>query len=182
MSVDPHAPPLATPWVPLWPISPLSPGTLIVPIRLRVPRSTSLAANAGFGVSSLTAWDMAAWEFADAAEGRIYGHARLPTYQGVTPQLALILAAATAGNVRMQVKTHLVGPGESLNPAAFTTTLGPFTATLATGYAVTEHVITPVVAANKTLLVEITRFGADAADTLANPLLLLDAFLSVGQP
>lgn len=155
-------------------------GRLILPVRLRVPRSSTLAGNAVFGVTQQTNWDMAAWDFADAAEGRIYGHVRLPRTLGGTPdpKLILILAGAAAGNVRVQAKTALVGPGDSLN-ATFPTTLGPTTVAVAAGLAVTEHEWVPTVAAARTLLVELTRFGADGADTMAGALYLLDAFVEV---
>ena len=156
-------------------------GRVVIPVRLRVPRTSTLAGNAVYGVAALTAWDMAAWDFADAVEGRVYGHARLPSTFAATPNatLTLLLAASIAGAARIQVRTHLVGPGDSLNPAAFATTLGPTTVSPGASYAVLEQGYAVTLTAARTLLVEITRFGADGADTLAASLLLLDAFVEV---
>lgn len=149
------------------------------PIRLRVPRTSTLAGNASFSVTALTAWDMAAWEFIDAQEGRVYGHVHLPpALIGTSCVMTLVSAASVAGNAVVQVKCHPVAAGGSLNPAAFGQSYGGGAITLAASYALlrTQYTITPL-ASDQILLVEITRLGAHASDTLLGIWYLLDAYI-----
>lgn len=162
---------------------------VIIPIRLRVPRSSTLGGNAAFSVTALTAWDMAAWEFADAVEGRIYGHCRTPPALAAVPdaKVVVVMAASVAGNVVNTVKVHGAVGGGSLNPAALAAAYGPTTRTLSAGYGIYETGIllaSPTTGAltlapSQTLIFEITRFGADGADTLAGTQYILDAYLEV---
>lgn len=160
-----------------------------IPIRLRVPRSSTLAGNAIFGVTALTAWDMPAWDFADAVEGRIYGYCRLPSALAATPNLTftLVLAASVAGNVVLVSRIIGAGDGQTINPAAFTASWGHGPVAVAAGYVLkylTASGGSPTggslaFAAAQTLIFEISRFGADALDTLAGSVYLLDAYVEV---
>lgn len=155
---------------------------LLIPVRLRIPRATTLAGNVVYSVALLTAWDMPSWEFIDAAEGRVYGHVRWPSVLSATapdPKLTLALAGGAAGNAVIRVRTHLLNPGETLNPGSFSSDLGNVTVPLPTPYLLKEQVLTPTAAAGRTMLVEVIRYGADAADTLAGTLHLLDAYIEV---
>ena len=155
-----------------------------IPVRLRVPRSSTLGGNAAFSVTALTAWDMAAWEFADAVEGRIYGHCRMPSSLAASPNCVFtaVYAALVAGNVTLLHKYARVPAGGSLNPATFPTAIwGPGVLSgIAASYVTKELVSGPfTVAAGEMILIEITRYGADGGDTLAGTLFLLDAYVEV---
>jgi hypothetical protein len=154
-----------------------------IPIRLRVPRSSTLAGNAAYTVLALTAWDMPAWDFADAVEGRVYGFCRIPSALAAVPNanLVCVWTANVAGNCLMVPRIVVVPNGGNLNPAAFVS-LGNVTVTaLAVGWKVVETVtgLGSLLVASNTLLVEIIRFGADALDTAAGSLYLLDAYVEV---
>jgi hypothetical protein len=156
----------------------------LIPIRLRVPRSSTLGGNSAFSVTALSQWDMAAWEFADALDGRIYGHCKLPTTLAATPdcKLRVTYAASVAGNVALLHRCHRAADGVTLNPpAAFgTVAWGTGYLTIAAGYVIKELVSGAFACAGgETLIWEIIRWGADAGDTLAGTLYLLDAYVEV---
>ena len=183
MSVNPQAPPLATPWVPLWPLASPTPPRLRLPVRLRVPRSSTLAANATFNVTALTAHDIAVWEFVNNVEGRVYGYVLLPVTVAANPaaELRLLTASAAAsGNTRWRVATKGVADGQSLNPAALTAEAyqnvpsGGAWVMKEVTFALTEPLLPRGI-----LLVEVTRDGGNALDTAEGIAYLIEAYLEV---
>lgn len=160
-----------------WAVPPVP--AAISPVKLLVPRSTSLAGNSFFTSVGLTAWDMGHWEFVKDVEGRIYGIART---DGVlsTGTLRLVLAANGAGVTRWSVKYMPIKDGANLNPATLTTTVTSQDVTVATGY--TQKDITFAISPLATytgVIFEIIHEGAHANDTLAVNTMLLDASLEM---
>lgn len=183
-AVEPLAsPPLATPWVPIWPLSSGVVG-FAIPVQLAAPRVTTLAGNAFYSVLGLTAWDAGHWEFVRDVEGRVYGTVAVPPGTATVANLRMRLAAnATAGITRMSVKGASVADGQTMNPAALAAIGSAQDVTVpATAYLAKEIVfpISPVPAPGSLLLLEIIHEGAHANDTLAANTLLFGAWLELG--
>jgi hypothetical protein len=172
-----------TPWVPLWPLAP-QPNRVRLPVRLRVPRSSTLAGNTAFSVAALTAHDIAVWEFANNVEGRVHGYVLLPTALAAAPvgEIRLLTASAvTTGNMRWRVATKSVADGQSLNPATLTAEAYQSIAAPAALWGMKEVVfpLTEVLAPRGILLVEVTRDGGNALDTNEGSAYVLEAYLEV---
>lgn len=162
--------------------------TVRLPIDLRNPRVTSLAGNAFFTVTGLTAIDLAFWNFDATAEGRVYGLVPIPKNVAATPAAKIVLAvgsSATANEARVEVKVKAVADTASMNPASLTAieTIDitvPGTArnrkdvTFPSSGSMSETVV-----ADDILLVEITRHGGHANDDLTALLELYAAWLQI---
>jgi len=179
MSVGPQAaPPLATPWVPLWPTGPVVAKTL--PVKLTNPRATTLQGNSFFTVAGLTAWDFGHWEFVKDVDGRIYGIVRLDGIAN-TGNLKLSLVGANgAGVTRIGLKSNQTKDGIGINPASLVTSYTPQDVTVAAGYIQRDISFGIGGLATYTILIlEIIHEGSHANDTLAVNTMLLDASFEV---
>jgi len=154
-----------------------------IPIRLRVPRSSTLAGNSAYSVTALTAHDFAVWEFVNNVEGRIYGYVTLPLSFATTPTPTIWLTLASgvaSGNMRFRVSTKCVVDGQSFNPAAFTAESyqnipsGGIWIRKDAAYPIQEPLVP-----RGLLLVEITRDGANAVDTAEGVAYLIEAYLEI---
>jgi hypothetical protein len=160
--------------------------TVRLPIDLRNPRVSSLAGNAFFTVTGLTAVDLGFWNFVKDVDGKVYGVVVVPKNLNATPAAKIVLsiaANATTGVTRLQVSTKAVADAESLNPSALTAETAqditvPGTARLRKDVTFpASGNLTETLAADDLLLVEIFHVGSHANDTLAQPTELYAAFL-----
>ncbi len=163
--------------------------TVRLPVTLLTPQESVNQGNAYFTVAALTAYDAGHWELINGATGNLFGLVHVPNNLNATPNAALLVtcaANATSGNVRLQVKEASVAAGASLNPASLTAETLQTITVPATAYqrfdvrfpATSGNLaITP--AANNVLLVQISRDGGNAGDTLTVPLWVVEATLQV---
>lgn len=162
--------------------------TIRVPIRLMIPRSSSLGGNAFTSVIALTAYDAARWEFLKDVDGKIYGQCEVPNNLAATPNAKIgiaIAANAASGITRLKCSYKFVPDTASTNPASLTAEASqditvPATARLrkdVTFPSAGNLTDTPV--ANDILVVEFFHEGAHANDNLAVNTELWAAWLQV---
>lgn len=162
--------------------------TVRLPIDLRNPRVSSLAGNAFFTVTGLTAGDFGYWQLGQDVDGKIYGVVPVPKNVAGTPNGKIILvisANATSGVSRLQVSTKAVADAESLNPASLTAETAqditvPGTARLRKDVTFpSSGSLGETLAADDLLLVEVFHDGDHANDTLAVATELWAAYLQI---
>lgn len=176
------SPDLATPWVPIWPLTPPTPAIspIPVPVQLHTPRTSTLGGNAFWTAKALATWDSGHWEFVKDVEGRVYGQALLPwTFTTATLTLRLTTDGIT-GVSRMRAKVFDSPAKNPNDPATIWTDLGAVDVSMV-GYWYIEarYTITPKPPGFSTLVFEIIHEGAHANDTLAANTWLVGAWLDL---
>lgn len=158
--------------------------TVRIPIDLRTPQFSANEGNSFWNVNQFIDWDAGFWEFAQDVDGKVFGVVGIPPNVAATPaaKLVLVVAAnATSGVTRLNVASAAVADGETLNPSALTDETAQDITVPATAY-LREDVtfsLTPSLAANDLLIVEVFHEGSHANDTLATATVLVEAWLEV---
>lgn len=151
-----------------------------IAVDLRNPQVGANVGNCFPTVTALTAWEELHWEFVKDVAGKLYGIVKVPASGTTAAKIVLsILANATSGVTRLNVKWAGVADAASLNPASLTAITSqditvPGTARLRKDVTFT---LASQPAANDILIVEIEHEGAHANDTLAVNTELLGAWL-----
>lgn len=162
--------------------------TVYIPIELRNPRVSTLAGNAYWTVTALTAYDFGFWQFVKDVEGKVYGLVRIPQNVAATPNAKIVLcigANATSGVTSLAVSTKAIADNESINPASLTAESTqditvPGTARLRKDVTFpTAGSLAETVEAGDLLLVEVFHDGDKAEDTLGVNTELYAAFLQI---
>lgn len=153
-----------------------------LPINLQNPAiSGADAGNAFPQVLVLSGGDFGGWAMVKSLESIIYGLVAIPTSykSGATVRLKFGAQAST-GTVRLQVGSARKADGAVYDPMAFTTETAQNIAIAAIKTVVqASFTLTSAPAQGELLLLEIIRQGNNAADTLADTLYLLGAWIDV---
>ncbi len=153
-----------------------------LPVNLTNPYLTADTGNSHPWLQAVTNADLGLWAFRKDVEGVVFGNVLIPPAydSGGTLVLALATPTAATGDVLLAVGTVAKGDGESLEPAGFTVeTQQTVTIAAGTTLELVSFALTPTLAANDLVLVEVIRRGNLAGDTLDNLLELFGAWLTV---
>lgn len=149
-----------------------------VPVDLHTPRATTLAGNSFWTVTGMTDYDWGHWEFVKDVDGKLYGHALVPSGKTTATLRLLVAANATSGVTRLNVGYSPIADAESLNPSALTDSTAQDITVPATAYLRKDVTFSLTgLAGADIVLVEIFHEGTHANDTLAVNTLLLGAWL-----